>query len=40
MKNYDDIPLTVEEYTESYWSWPQYFTVPKGWDYMTDTELV
>ena len=40
MKNYDDIPLTAEEHTESYWHWPQVFTVPKGWDYMTDTELV
>ncbi len=33
MDTYEQIPLTIEEYAEAWYSWPQSFTVPRGWSY-------
>ena len=38
MENYDHIPLEIQKYTESWYSFPQVFTVPKGWLYRTDAD--
>jgi len=38
MKNYNGIPLTVNRYPESWFSFPQSFCVPKGCLYRKDTD--
>lgn len=38
MSHYADIPAEEELYPESWYSWPQSFTVPRGWNYRTDSD--
>ena len=38
MKEYYSIPLETHLYPEAWYSFPQYFTVPKGCIYKTDSD--
>ena len=38
MKTYEHIPLQVESHGGSWFSWPQSFSVPRGWLYRTDSD--